>query len=446
MTEHSGGSSSLEWLIRRQLLTVLLLVMAGLLLLVHVSVSHLTQNFVLSRLQHDAESLIGALEQTPQGQWQLREVALPQVYSRVHSGHYYLLQSNDLTLRSRSLWDLEPPTQRLPVGNSHSEQAPGVSGQQWLILEQGFSKQGQHFSLWLAEDIAPLQQEQRQFELWLLLLLALSVPLLLLLQRRVLHRGFARLEPLCETLSQQQAGADIEFPSDIPQEVQPLVETITQLLRRSGEQITRSRTALGNLAHELKHPLQELQWLAEQHPDAERGAQLQRIYQQLHQRIERELRRARIAGTPGPGRQFVATEEVPHLVNLLQRIGRADIDFQSELPSGAIPFDRDDMLELLGNLLDNAWRHASRRVRLHIQPQGNDIHQWSILVEDDGAGVDAADLLRLSERGVRLDEQANGSGLGLSICRAVAESYDGELVFAASELGGLQVKVNMKAT
>jgi len=444
MTEHSGGSGSLEWRIRRQLLTVLLLVMAGLLLLVHISVSHLTQNFVLSRMQHDAESLIGALEQAPQGQWQLREAALPQAYNRVHSGHYYLLQSSDLTLRSRSLWDLEPPTQPQPVGNSHTELVQGVSGQQWLTLEQGFSKQGQDFSLWLAEDIAPLQQEQRQFEFWLLLLLALSVPLLLLLQRRVLHRGFARLEPLREALSQQQAGADIEFPADIPQEVQPLVEAISQLLRRSGEQITRSRTALGNLAHELKHPLQELQWLAEQHPDAERGAQLQRIYQQLHQRIERELRRARIAGTPGPGRQFVAAEEVPHLVSLLQRIGRADIHFESELPSSAIPFDRDDMLELLGNLLDNAWRHATQQVRLVIAPVQNEHNAWRISVEDDGSGVNAADLEHLTKRGVRLDEHSGGSGLGLSICQAVAQSYGGRLELSHSTLGGLRVDVTLR--
>jgi signal transduction histidine kinase len=334
----------------------------------------------------------------------------------------------------------------MPVGDSHSELKPGVGDQQWLIREQGFSKQGQGFSLWIAEDIADLQQEQRQFEAGLLLLLLLSLPLLLILQRRVLRSGFARLEPLRQSLARQQAGAEVEFPAEIPQEVVPLVETITQLLRRSGEQTSRSRMALGNLAHELKHPLQELQWLARQHPDPEQSAQLLRLYRQLHQRIDRELRRARIAGAPGPGRQFVPKDEVTHLVRLLQRIGRDDIDFKSELPPGAIPFDRDDMLELLGNLLDNAWRHACRRVQLHIQPDKDNIHLWSILVEDDGKGVNDADLLRLSERGVRLDEQANGSGLGLSICRAVAESYDGELVFAASELGGLQVKVSLRAT
>ncbi|MGE4417173.1 MAG: sensor histidine kinase [Marinobacterium sp.] len=438
--------SSLEWRIRRQLLLVLLLVMSGLLMLVHISVSHLTQNFVLSRLEHDAESLIAALERGGDGRWQLNETTLPQVYQRVHSGHYYVLASDTMTLRSRSLWDLETSTRTMPVGVSHSELKPGVGDQQWLIREQGFSKQGQGFSLWIAEDIADLQQEQRQFEAGLLLLLLLSLPLLLILQRRVLRSGFARLEPLRQSLARQQAGAEVEFPAEIPQEVVPLVETITQLLRRSGEQTSRSRMALGNLAHELKHPLQELQWLARQHPDPEQSAQLLRLYRQLHQRIDRELRRARIAGAPGPGRQFVPKDEVTHLVRLLQRIGRDDIDFKSELPPGAIPFDRDDMLELLGNLLDNAWRHACRRVQLHIQPDKDNIHLWSILVEDDGKGVDDADLLRLSERGVRLDEQANGSGLGLSICRAVAESYDGELVFAASELGGLQVKVSLRAT
>lgn len=444
--QRAAGNDSLEGKIRRQLLLALLLVMAGLLLLLHISVSHLTQNFVLSRLAHDAESLIATLERGADGQWQLNETALPQVYQRVHSGHYYLLRSQGVNLRSRSLWDLDPPTRMMPVGASRSELKPGVGEQQWLIREQGFSKQGQDFSLWIAEDIADLRQEQRKFEAALLLLLALSLPLLLILQRRVLRSGFARLEPLRQSLARQQAGAEVEFPTDIPQEVVPLVETITQQLRRSGEQTRRSRMALGNLAHELKHPLQELQWVARHHPDPEQSAHLQRLYQQLHQRIDRELRRARIAGAPGPGRQFVPQEEVTHLVRLLRRIGRSEIDFISELPPGAIPFDRDDMLELLGNLLDNAWRHARQRVQLRIRPPEQPAGPWSIVVEDDGAGVESADLQRLSQRGVRLDEQAGGSGLGLSICQAVAESYDGELRFASSPLGGLQVKVSLKAT
>ena len=441
----TAGAPSLERLIRRRLLLVLLLVMGGLLVLVHYSVSRLSQSFVLSRLEHDAESLIAAMEPGAEGRWQLPSSALPQVYQRVHSGHYYVLEGGDQLLYSRSLWDLQPERTGPAVGEQRSRVEPGVGDQRWLVLEQGFRKQGQAFALWIAEDIAPLGHEQLRFELLLLLLVGLSVPLLLLLQRRILHAGFARLEPLRQSLEQQQAGAEIAFPAAIPQEVEPLVEAISRLLQRSAEQIGRSRTALGNLAHELKRPLQELYWLARQHPDSEQGRQLEQLYQQLQQRIDRELRRARIAGAPGPGRRFVPREEVPHLVQLLQRIDRPDIRFESQLPAGSVPFDRDDMLELLGNLLDNAWRHARAQVRLVFTPPPPGGNSWTLSVEDDGAGVSNADLQRLAERGVRLDEQSGGSGLGLSICRAVADSYGGQLTFSHSPLGGLQVRVTLAA-
>ncbi|MBV0933464.1 sensor histidine kinase [Marinobacterium weihaiense] len=443
MSLQPAAAPSLESRIRRQLLLVLLVVMTGLLTLIHFSVSQLTQAVVLSRLEHDAESLIAALEPDMSGRWTLATATLPQVYQRVHSGYYYQLLSAEFQQRSRSLWDLEPDLQPLPVGQQRHELRDGVGEQRWLVLEQGFSRGGQAFTLWVAEDIAELQQEQRRFELWLLLLLALSVPLMLVLQRGVLRAGFARLEPLRQALERQQAGDDPRFPDALPQEVMPLVQTLSQLLHRSGEQISRSRTALGNLAHELKRPLQELQWLAQQQQDPAVQEQLQRLYHQLFERIERELRRARIAGSPGPGRHFQPQDEIPHLEQLLLRIGRDDIRLDTRLPDGSIPFDRDDMLELIGNLLDNAWRHAERRVRLQILAPTPERACWRIQVDDDGAGVDAAALQQLSARGLRLDEQSEGSGLGLSICQAVVQSYDGRLVFAASKLGGLAVRAEL---
>ncbi|MBR9829515.1 MAG: sensor histidine kinase [Oceanospirillales bacterium] len=443
-TERKRHSRSLEQRIRQQLFWVLLLVMAALLALVHVGVGRLTQDFVLSRLQHDADSLIAALELTPDG-WTLAADRLPDVYQRVHSGHYYQLQSDGVMLRSRSLWDQQPNTVRLSVGDSLRGLEPGISGQRWLMWQQGFSKQGQNFSLWIAEDIAPLQREQLGFERYLLLLVALTVPALLLLQRRILRRGFARLQPLQQALETRQAGGVAELPTDVPSEVKPLVSAIEQLLQRSDEQIRRSRTALGNLAHELKRPLQQLQWLADQVPETE-AEQVRQLYQQLHHRVERELRRARIAGSPSPGRQFRPCEEIPHLVTLLSRIGSDEIDFDGDWPDVAMPFDRDDMLELLGNLLDNAWRHAHQRVRLQIDAPTLTQPHWHIRVEDDGNGVPEQQLAQLAQRGLRLDEQAGeGSGLGLSICTAIVESYTGELSFEGAEIGGLRVEVELPA-
>ncbi len=437
---------SLERRIRRQLLLTLLLVMAGMLLVVHLGISQLMQSFVGSRLQDDAESLIAALEQTSDGQWSLNREGLLQAYQRVHSGHYYRLHSESVSIRSRSLWDYEPPLEALAVGESRLQLLAPLSGQNWLVLQQGFNKQGEHFSLWVAEDIAELKQEQQRYELGLLLLLVLSVPVLLLLQRRVLRRGFARLEPLRQALAQQQAGEAVTLPSDVPVEVAPLVTSITHLLHQSGQQISRSRMALGNLAHELKRPLQQLQWMSEQHPDPVQGEQLKQLYRELLQRVERELRRARIAGAPGPGRQFVPREELPHLVRLLQRIGSEQVSFTSDLPDGAIPFDRDDMLELLGNLLDNAWRHARSHVHLSIQAPAESSGIWWLSVEDDGAGVADDDMQRLAERGVRIDESSGeGSGLGLSICRSIVDSYSGSLEFEHAAAGGLCVRVGLNA-
>lgn len=432
----AGGS--LERRIRRQLLAVLALLLAGLLVTLHLAVNAITRDFVLSRLQHDAENLIAALQRDADNGWSLPPTALPPVYQRVQSGHYYQLRGQDAEpMRSRSLWDLQPPMATLASGESRVAQLSGPASQHWLIWQQGFVKQGQAFVVWIAEDIDPLQSRQARYLAYLAGLGIGALLLLLWLQRRVLHRGFARLQPLQRALQAQQAGEQVDLPQQVPQEVVPLVEAIEQLLARSHERIARSRTALGNLAHELKRPLAQLQWLAEQAADDHRR-QLQEVHDRLLQRIERELRRARIAGSPTPGRRFVPDEEIPVLVRLLERVAERPIDFASQLPQGALPYDRDDMLELLGNLLDNAWRHARSAVSLSIRRVDAG---WCFLVEDDGNGVDDADLQRLTERGTRLDEDEQGHGIGLSICKAVVEGYDGSMGFERSPAGGLRAVV-----
>lgn len=436
---------SLERLIRHRLLSGLVLVFGVLLVLLHITVSTLARNFVGSRLQHDAESLIATLQQvsTEQGnRWQLSETALPLVYQRARSGHYFILRSPEQTLRSRSLWDLDVQSEPLLPGETRiSEMAP-LADQQWLVWEQGFGRNDTDFTLWIAEDITPLHSIQRQFELYLLGLVVLSIPVLLLWQRMMLQRGFRRLEPLRNALEEQRAGSGVELPQQVPSEVRPLVNAINQRLARSGEQIKRSRTALGNLAHELKRPLQQLHWLADRCADESLRQELEAVHERLFHRIDSELRRARIAGAPMPGQQFVPDQEIPHLVRLLEMGGPRPIRLHSDIPSGALPFDRDDMIELLGNLLDNAWRHARAEVWLKIVREGRG---WLISVADDGEGVAPEDLHSLSERGVRLDEQEAGSGhgLGLSICAAVTESYQGTLEFSAADAGGLCVQVRL---
>lgn len=159
--------------------------------------------------------------------------------------------------------------------------------------------------------------------------------------------------------------------------------------------------------------------------------------QAIRRRIERELKRARLSGERGAGAGFDADEEMPALVELLSRIhdGKA-VAVQWRGPGHAIAFDREDMLELIGNLAENAFEWADERVVIDIR----DTAGLEIVVADDGPGCPDELLDSLGERGRRADESRPGHGLGLAIVRDVVESAGGRLEFGRSKaLGGLEV-------
>ena len=430
---------SLEKQIGRRLLWVLLVCLIGMLGALHLVTTHITGQYVLTRLQHDAESVITGLSQDAAGRWQFDEDALPQIYQRVQSGHYYHLASADdeTEFRSRSLWDFELNLTGTPAEESAFRQS-GPGGQTLQAWQQHFSRDGANFTLWIAEDITPMLTHQLRLEAMLSLGGLLTLAVLLWFQRNVLRRGFARLEPLQRAIASQQAGESVDLPQAVPLEVQPLVNSIRGLIHQSHARIARSRTSLGNLVHELRRPLSELQWQAEQETDSAKATRLQRVHDALNNLIDRELRRARIAGSPAPGQRFVPSADLPHLVTLLSQGNDKPVTFDADIPERSLPYDRDDMLELLGNLLENAWRFARGQVRLSVREAA---HQWWFQVEDDGEGVAASDLQKLAERGVRLDETRDGHGIGLSLCKDIAASYGGELRFERAALGGLCVTV-----
>ena len=156
--------------------------------------------------------------------------------------------------------------------------------------------------------------------------------------------------------------------------------------------------------------------------------------------MERELKRARLAGGGVWGRSFDPATEIPPLLDALKSIYRDKrLEIDSRIPAGMLfPVDRQDMLELLGNLLDNACKWAHRCVLLTVEQASG----LSMVVEDDGPGCPAEELEQLAQRGVRIDESASGHGLGLAIVRDVVENYGGSLRFGRSaELGGFMVRV-----
>ena len=404
------------------------------------AVRSLSEAYVLARLEHDAEALVGAFWVNPRGQARLRDGRITPIYQQPLSGHYFILTTADGTLiRSRSLWDENLDTPVVAAGQVVAYQGPGPGGQRLQLRAAGYRKGGLSFTLTVAEDLAPMAAQIRRFQIVGLSILGLALLAIVLIQRYVLRRGFRALDQVKDELRQVSAGGLAQLQMG-PVEIQPLTGELNRLLKQLQQRLQRSRQALGNLAHALKAPLslltRDLDALDLPERDRQRLAgQLDRI----SLLIERELKRARFAGEGG-GQHFVPRQHVPELLDALRQIYRGrGLDIRGDdLPEAMLPFDYEDMLELLGNLLDNACKWASRRVELRITLDD----AMRITVSDDGPGVPEADRESLLRRGGRLDEQEAGHGLGLAIVKDLVTDYGGTIELReSSALGGLEVGV-----
>jgi signal transduction histidine kinase len=160
--------------------------------------------------------------------------------------------------------------------------------------------------------------------------------------------------------------------------------------------------------------------------------------------VERELKRARLAGGRVPGERVSLAGAVAELVEALQKIyADKDIRFDVDIAhSLTFEGDREDLLELAGNLMDNACKWCAHSVRISASSGA----ELVLTVEDDGPGAHADELSLLTQRGTRGDDSKPGSGLGLAIAAEVARSYGGALRFGQSAvLGGLQVEAVLSA-
>ncbi len=421
----------------------LILLIAAMWVVGNRSVRTLTEEFIASRLEHDSESVLAALVLRPDTE-ALRPGRVAEVYRRPLSGHYYLILFPDgRELVSRSLWDHALSLPRLAPGEARRMRLEGPAGQQLLVLVQGLRKQGREFTLAVAEDLTPMREQRDQFKRNFALLAIGGLVLLLLVQGLVVRRSFRRLEPLREDIQRLGQGKTEQLTEDVPTEILPLVQEFNQLLRLLNQQLERSRNALGNLAHALKGPLSILiQYLDRHGEEREELIQARAQAERIRQLMERELKRARLAGKGVQRRRFDPTEDLPDLIMVLRQLhSERELDLRWQVAEEIRPFgEREDLLELLGNLLDNACKWAKSRVECRIT--GGEAVR--IVLEDDGVGISDQDLARLTERGGRLDETVEGHGLGLAIAKDIVKLYGGTMSFSRSSvLGGLQVEIRL---
>lgn len=258
------------------------------------------------------------------------------------------------------------------------------------------------------------------------------------------------LEQLRGSLAAVRSGERKRLEGNFPTEVQPLVDDLNTLLVSTAELIQRARTQAGNLAHGLKTPLAILTdeaYRIEARGQPETSTTILGQCQKMQTQIDYQLARARaVALRSTPGTIASVNKAASEVTSALQRLhkGRGltiDNDVSEDLQ---VACDAQDLNEMLANLVDNACKHAARKVQITARSGQNQSIQ--IVVEDDGAGLPAEAHEVVFNVGERWDTQVPGSGLGLAIVRDLARLYGGDAILESSTLGGLLVTLELPST
>ena len=364
------------------------------------------------------------------------------------SGLYWQISDDRSPLvRSRSLWDtaLSLPF-AVGAAETRYDQIPGPNGSRVLVAVR-------HVTLTIggkpvpvrvavAENLARVSAARNDFAgdlAWALGILGLVLAAATSIQIGI---GLRPLDALRRGVADIRSGRNKHLTAQVPDEVKPLVDEVNALLDARELDIVRSRNRAADLAHGMKTPLAALAADGDrlrQKGETTIADEIATVIDAMGRHVDRELARARLRGGTQLG-QEVITPVAPLMRSLIATLSRTAPGAQMayEMLVGddlGVAFDRTDLAEVMGNLLENATRHAKSRVRVAATTSADGV---TICIEDDGPGI--APELRSSAlaRGGRPDERAEGSGLGLAIVQDVLDAYGWVLRLDASELGGLK--------
>lgn len=291
-------------------------------------------------------------------------------------------------------------------------------------------------------DIDDDTREFATFTWTSLLILGLGLVIAVFLQVQI---GLRPLYALRNEIAAVRKGRAARIAKVYPVEIQPLAEQVNRLLDHNQETVERQRTHVGNLAHALKTPLSVMLAEAGNQPGV-LPDMVRKQTEVMKAQVDHHLRRARAAArAQSLGERTPIAEVLDEMAVMLERVFEdkgVEIDWRAP---DALGFrgERQDLQEILGNLIENACKWSRRRVRVSAGPTG--MGQMVVVVEDDGPGLRADQREAALQRGARMDETTPGSGLGLSIVVELTRAYGGRITLADSDLGGLKVLLELPA-
>jgi signal transduction histidine kinase len=380
-------------------------------------------------------------------------------FSEPNSGWYWAVEpaSDSVTgeLRSPSMTGAipSPPPSEVPFNArfQRSYLADGLAGEDITVIETEFEldAQGRIARFRAMGNRTELEAEIGIFERRLFTYLSLFGVGMIAINAIAILLGLRPLARVRNALAMVREGAAQRLDGRFPAEIAPLADETNALIENNRRIVERARTQVGNLAHSLKTPLAVLI----NEGRALGGAKGSLISEQaaaMQQQVEHYLTRARVAAQ----RDSVVYRTpvrplLERLVRVIEKLSRGKtVSFSP--PSGEIIFagEREDLEEIVGNLLDNAMKWGRSRIAVaarELTTVADQPRSFSITIEDDGPGIPEDKAREVLKRGKRLDETKPGTGLGLAIVADLVNEYGGTLMLERSELGGLKAIVRLRS-
>lgn len=450
-TPQTGSLSRRMMLIAAGWISILLLL--GGLALDRTLTSQITRAFD-DQLGYVLNAMIASTEIDPDGEVFFNRPLGDQRFLEPNSGLYWQISGkghNDYA--SRSLWD-----RSLKTHTDHFDKAPHIydseqfAGEPLRIMERTIilPGSGTQWSFAVAASRGELDAQIRRIRAILIysfVILGLGLFVMAGLQT---WYGLGPLRRVRRAIQRMRTTGANRVTDPLPLEVQPLVQELNGLLAHSEKQAEEARTHAGNLAHALKTPLTVVMNAATaKAPDL--SDTVIREAAVMRRQVDHHLARARAVGRRAVGQSrakvWDSVEAVLRAVSRLYERTRFDLDGNRE---AFVAVERQDLDEMLGNLIENAAKYGGGSVFVTVFPsstQKGERPGWcEVWVEDDGMGIPEEERIRIFDRGARLDTGKPGTGLGLAIVRDVAEIYGGTVELGESEdLGGLLVRLRLPA-
>ncbi len=403
-------------------------------------------------LSDTLDAMVGSIELSEDGTINLNRALGDQRFLQPYSGWYWQISAAGVEpLRSRSLWDQElEPDLTHPDFSGHTYLNKGPNEETLRILERDIllPDSDVRYRFIVAGDSSEIDADVDEFNRLLFRSLsALGMGLLVAIALQIGY-GLRPLRFIRRGLAAIRSGNAQRLSDDFPPEIMPLVSEVNALLEHNEAVVERARTHVGNLAHALKTPLSVIINEAEAKSSGNLAETVQKQSTIMRRHIDHHLARARAAGRSKViGVRADTGKAIADLIRVMARIYQEkDLTFDTECEEGLFFWgERQDLDEMLGNLLDNACKWAKSQVRVTAKKTGNGNGEtaFKITIEDDGPGIPESERDRLFERGRRMDETVPGSGLGLAIVKDIAQLCGGSVRLEASPLGGLKANVTL---